>query len=109
MKLNILLKGMEGRLGMYIGCNDDFGRMCSFINGTLLGKEHTDSLLENEKEFRDTFYDYVKKHYKVSYDIFTNWEDIIFFHAGKNGKKAIEEFFKLYKIWHKERFGEYAW
>ena len=106
--LNSLLNAMEVRLGMYVGCNE-FGRMCSYINGILLGKEHSGSLLENEKEFRDTFCDYVKDYYNVSCDILTNWEDVIFLYTSKNDNKAIEEFFKLYKMWHKEKFGEDAW
>ena len=104
MELNILLESMEKRPLMYI--NDyDIRILSAYLSGYFLGRAESSAYKLYEKNF-DTFHNWVKDYYNAPKD--TSWANTILYYEASH-KSAIEKFFKLYKQWHKEEFGEDAW
>ena len=108
-ELNDLIYEMEKRLGLFIG-NNDLGRLFCFIDGFLYSKDINNvPFTVKEKKYIKNFYKWIKKYYKYYPDTSVGTEEIIIFYVKSNNHEATKEFFKLYKQWHKEEFGEDAW
>ena len=103
--LNELLKDMEKNgVEKYIG-EVSFDRFYLFIIGYYYNKETT---LEGVDLVYD-FTEYTKKYFGSSDSSTLGWAEFIKFYSGGCHKTAIDTFFKLYKKWYKEKFGEDAW
>lgn len=108
-ELNDLINEMDKRLEMFIGDNN-LGRLFCFIDGFIYSKSiHKIPFTKKEVLYNNNFYTWLKKYYEHPSDIWAGTEAIIMFHAGLSNKEATKNFFKLYKEWHKEEFGEEAW
>lgn len=108
-ELNDLIREMEKRLELFIGDNN-LSKLFCFIDGFMYSKYiNKISLTQKEEKYSNNFYGWVKKYYEYPSDIWAGTEAIIMFHSGPSNQEATKTFFKLYKQWHKEEFGEDAW
>jgi len=104
--LNELLKDMEKNgVEKYIG-EVRFERFCNFICGYKLIQQEN---LKEDKLPAYEFTEYTKKYFGSSNSLTLGWASFIKFYSGGCHKTAIDTFFKLYKKWHKDEFGEDAW
>ena len=104
MGLHKLLKNMEKRPLMYIS-NYNIEVFHSFIAGYAGGRYEREN--KEDRNF-EKFYHWLIKYYNVT-KVSASWYSILLFYNSGSHQEAIEKFFKLYKQWHKEEFGEDAW
>jgi hypothetical protein len=102
LTLNYLLKDIEIKPGLYLG-NIDIYNLYSLLTGFNILR---DSLVCDEIIFFTKFNDWIRIYYGNESKV-KNWVQLIVFYESPYG--AYETFFKLYKEWHKEEFGEDAW
>ncbi len=106
MGLNDLLKDMEKNgVEKYIG-EVSFERFHIFIGA--YNYIQRINLKEDKLEAYE-FTEYTKKYFYSSESSSRGWMAFIQFYSAGCDMNAINTFFKIYKKWHKEKFGEDAW
>jgi len=105
MNLNQHLKFLDEKYLMkFRGYNIDMLDM--FIDTYLLCVYDFKIISLSEKRFQRDFHNWVKEYYSAPKD--RSWSSTILYYEASH-RVAIEKFFKLYKQWYKEEFGEDAW
>jgi len=108
--MKALIKSMiknEGNIYRFI-INKNINHLYSFIEGLLYCGEMYGKLSKEEKLFQDNFNKWVCSYYN-KIDLDAKWNNLILYRNFNSTEQALYEFFKLYKQWYKEEFGEDAW
>ena len=98
-ELNNFLRILEKRPLMYIG-EHNIHYLSMLISGYMVGKNNDYNEFVKFQFWVMEYLDLPKKS--------VGWAKVIDCYSASQ-KEAIECFFKLYKKWHKEEFGEDAW
>ena len=100
--LNYILQEIEKKPGLYLGDFDVYN-LWSFIGAYKIFKT---KFTQKDIIFINKFNEWVANYYGEKSKT-KSWANIIISNVSPYG--AFNEFFKLYKEWYKEEFGEDAW
>jgi len=109
MKFNQILELIEKRYSLYFN-EYNINDLDIFLQGCHVALY----LDDNENNSPSVFYkfcEWLLEYYSIPNYIpeeSSSYEKILLFYNGSH-EKAVKTFFKLYKQWHKEEFGEDAW